>query len=102
MNRRSFLVPVPPVVLAAAGAFGAGRLSRSTPRPPAAPPCGASPDGGRGAQPPDPSEPPAAPLPGAAPRLVPPLPTPAAAERARLEEWLDLAARPTWTAVSGC
>lgn len=95
---------VPPVVLAAAGAFGAGRLSRSTHRPPAAPPCGATPDDGRGAQPPDPSEPPAAPEAGAGagPRLVPPLPTPAAAERARLEEWLDLAARPTGTAVSGC
>ena len=100
MNRRSFLVSVPPVVLAAAGAFGAGRLSMH--RPPGAPPCAAGPDDGRGAQSPVPSQPPAAPGPGAPPRLVPPLPTPPAAERAWLEEWLDLVARPTGTAVSGC
>ena len=105
MRRRSFLVSVPPVVLAAAGAFGAGRVSTSG--PPDAPPCGSGGAGGRGSQPPppdptDPTDPPVPPGPGAAPGLVPPLPTPTESERAWLQEWLDLVARPSGTAASGC
>jgi hypothetical protein len=100
MRRRSFLSSVPQVVLAAAGAFGAGRVSTS--RPPDAPPCGAGGAGGGGSQPPEPPEPPAPPGPEAAPGLVPPLPTPTEGERAWLQEWLDLVTRPSGTAASGC
>jgi hypothetical protein len=102
MKRRSVLSAAPQIVLAA-GAFGAGRVSAS--RSAAAPPCGSGVAGGRGAQPPEPPESPVSPAtqgPATAPRLVPPLPTPTAAEQAWLQEWLDLVARPTGTAAAGC
>ncbi len=91
---------MPQAVLAAAGAYVAGRLS--TPGPADAPPCESGVDGGHGPQPLGPPDPPATQVPEATPRLVPPLPTPTENERAWLEEWLDLVARPTGTANSGC
>src|SRR5215207_2111690 len=103
MKRRSLFTSVPPFALAAAGAFGAGRLSTSAPTAP--PPCGSGVDGGDAFQAPGPPqgqgppEAPATPGPGTAPRLVAPLPTPTEAERAEAErawqrEWLDLVTRP--------
>jgi hypothetical protein len=103
MKRRSVLSAAPQIALAAAGAFAAGRVSASRLAP--APPCGSGVAGGRDARPSEPAVPavpPATEGPTAAPRLVPPLPTPTAAEQAWLQEWLDLVARPTGTAAAGC
>jgi|SRR6266536_2191373 len=100
MNRRSFLLAVPQVVLAAACVFAAARGSTS--RPAAAPPCGSGVDGVRESQPPDPLDLPATQGPEAAPRWVQPLPLPAEDDRSWLQEWLDLVARNTGEASSGC
>jgi hypothetical protein len=109
MNRRSFLVAVPRVVLGAACVVGAARVSMSGPAD--APPFGRGGDGmnsggggGGGGESPPPArpEPPAPQGPEATPRRVQPLPVPAEDDRLWLQEWLDLVARPSGKAASGC
>jgi hypothetical protein len=102
MNRRSFLVAAPQVLLAATCVFGAARVSTS--RPADAPPCGGADgaDGTRESQPAEPPGPAATHEPEAAPRRVQPLPLPAEDDRSWLQEWLDLVARTTGEAALGC
>jgi hypothetical protein len=96
VNRRSFLVAIPQVALTAACAFGAARVSTSTPTD-------AKSHGDTGSEP----QPPDADLPAtheqeAAPRRVQPLPMPQEDDRSWLQEWLDLISLTGRQASSGC